>query len=255
MDLRERRDGQVRRHPWELARLSALRRIVAGVALPPGARVLDVGCGDGFTGRELFSDRSLASLTGLDANFTDADLAALPARDPATGVELRHVRGFDEIEGESFDAVLLLDVIEHVPDDVGLLRRVRERHLAEGGIALVTVPAFPALFSAHDRFLGHERRYRYAQLRRVAAEAGLRLERGGYLFASLLLPRLLGSLRDRVLRAGRAAGLGSWRGGPALTALLTCVLDADNRLLLGLSGRGLRLPGLSAWVLCKKPPS
>jgi len=255
MDLRERREGRAR-HPWELARLDALRRIVRDVALPERARVLDVGCGDGFTGSNLFADRSIGERVGMDANFSDEQLAAFGAGQQAhTGPVTRHVRGFDEIEGQQFDVVLLLDVIEHVTDDVGLLRRVCERHMAQGAVALITVPAVQALFSAHDRFLQHRRRYRHAALLRVAREAGLRPERGGYLFASLLLPRLLGLLWECVRRSRHADGVGNWRHGPAWTWIVRSALGLDNRVLCALAARGVLLPGLSTWVLCRPPRS
>jgi len=251
MDLREQNKGQTGRHPWELARLDALSRILAAVDLPSGARVLDVGCGDGFAGQGLLPDRSLGSLVGLDANFSDEQLARF--RGATEGG--RYVRGFEEISGERFDVVLLLDVIEHLVDDRGLLLRVRSDHMADGAVALVTVPAFQSLFSAHDRFLLHQRRYRRSALLRLAADAGLRPLRSGYLFASLLLPRLMALCWERLSRSERAGGLGTWRGGASLTGAVRWVLGMDNRFLLALAGRGVFLPGLSAWMLCKKPPS
>ena len=250
MDLRERREGQAR-HPWELARLDALRRVIRDVALPQGARMLDVGCGDGFTGSNLLSDRSVGLRVGLDAHLSDEQIAEFGAGHAA----VRYVRGFDEIEGQRFDVVFLLDVIEHVTDDVSMLRRVRERHMTQGAVALITVPAFQALFSAHDRFLEHRRRYRHAALIRVARDAGLEPERGGYLFASLLLPRLLGLLWERAGRSRKTDGVGNWRHGPVWTRIVRSALDFDNRVLCALAARGVLLPGLSTWVLCRLPRS
>ncbi len=53
----------------------------------------------------------------------------------------------------------MLDVIEHVEDDVGFVRDVVDGSLAPGGWVLVSVPAYQSLFSSHDRALKHFRRY------------------------------------------------------------------------------------------------
>jgi len=253
MDLRERREGQAHRHPWELARLEALQRILRPMSLPPEAHVLDVGCGDGFAGLSLLDDLGAGSLTGLDANFTDADLEQLNA-DSLRSERSRaaYVRSWESLEGRRFDLILLLDVIEHMEDDVGFLHRVRTDHLAEGGAVLITAPAFAALFSAHDRFLRHHRRYDRPSLARAAREAGLAPQRSGYLFASLLLPRLASVVWERLSGSDRAGGLGGWRGGAFLTAAMKSVLGLDNRVLHALGKRGVILPGLSTWALCRE---
>jgi hypothetical protein len=59
---------------------------------------------------------------------------------------------------EHFDSILYIDVLEHIEDDKGELRRA-ERHLAPGGYLVVLCPAFQVLFSEMDRALGHFRRY------------------------------------------------------------------------------------------------
>src|SRR5262249_56882404 len=70
--------------------------------------------------------------------------------------------------------VVLLDVIEHVPDPVRVLRNAAETIDSEGGI-IVTVPAIPALMGPWDTMLGHYRRYSAKLLREHAQAAGLRV--------------------------------------------------------------------------------
>jgi SAM-dependent methyltransferase len=72
------------------------------------------------------------------------------------------------------DVVVMLDVIEHVPDPVRVLRHAAEA-LTPGGGLVVTVPAAPYLIGPWDRMLGHYRRYSARLLRRHAWEAGLRV--------------------------------------------------------------------------------
>jgi SAM-dependent methyltransferase len=243
MDLREATDP-ARRHPWERARSRFFRQVLdAGGRLRGRVDVLDVGAGDGWLGRELAGGLAPGStVTCVDANYTDAWLDAHPGdarvryrRSPPPG---------------RFDLLLLLDVLEHVVDDRGFLRGFVADHLAPGGAALVSVPAWAALFSDHDRWLGHHRRYRPAQARAVLSAAGLRIQREGGLFHSLLLPRALATLGERVRPAREPAAPAPWAHGAAATALAGAALRVDNACSREASLRGWTIPGLSWWALC-----
>jgi hypothetical protein len=50
-------------------------------------------------------------------------------------------------------------------------------------------------------------------------------------------------------------GIGAWTGSARFTQAVETALNLDNALLLGLARRGIKLPGLSAWALCKNPTS
>ncbi|MCP4513303.1 MAG: class I SAM-dependent methyltransferase [Fuerstiella sp.] len=79
------------------------------------------------------------------------------------------------LENGSLKAVVLLDVLEHVEFPVEVLRHVH-RALADDGAVIVTVPAYPWLFSRWDVQLGHFRRYTVREFRRHANEAGFRVQ-------------------------------------------------------------------------------
>src|ERR1041385_7973561 len=64
---------------------------------------------------------------------------------------------------EAYDLVLLMDVIEHVDDDLGFLR-VAIEHLKPGGIVVINVPAHMAFYSKYDEVIGHKRRYNRVQI-------------------------------------------------------------------------------------------
>lgn len=246
MDLKEVK-GLGSRHPWELARLDALRRILSGT-LRDGLKVLDLGCGDGFVSRELFNGMAV-SVTAVDSNFTASDIAALSGQS-------RNITYSKTLEEDGpFDLVLLLDVVEHVQDDLGLLMGIAQKRLASGGRILITAPAFNALFSGHDRFLGHRRRYNPGELASLARRAGLKTISSGYLFSALLLLRALSAASEKAFGTVNKdhGGAGGWRGGRAATFLVKVALDIDNSLLLALNrAAGIRLPGLTGWVLCEK---
>ena len=99
----------------------------------------------------------------------------------------------------SFHLVTCLDVIEHIRDDQRALRELF-RVTRPGGHLLVTVPAYQALWSAHDERNEHQRRYRRGSLRAVAAAAGWQLVRDTHFNSLLLAPaaavRLAGRVRD-----------------------------------------------------------
>lgn len=84
---------------------------------------------------------------------------------------------------ETFDAVMLVNVLEHVADDAAVLRQFH-RILRPDGRLLLFVPALPALYSDMDRLLGHHRRYRRAPLMAAIAAAGFTAERCHYLDAA-----------------------------------------------------------------------
>jgi SAM-dependent methyltransferase len=77
--------------------------------------------------------------------------------------------------GHDFDTVVCLNVIEHIPDDVGALQNIHD-NLAEGGRAIILVPFGPNLFGSLDEVLGHCRRYTEEQLAGVAQQAGFQVE-------------------------------------------------------------------------------
>src|SRR6185312_7274103 len=63
----------------------------------------------------------------------------------------------------TFDCIVLVNVLEHIEDDIGALVDLREL-LEPGGRLCVFVPAFEGLYSDFDRRIGHRRRYRRSQL-------------------------------------------------------------------------------------------
>lgn len=245
MDLVEQTSTFAKRHPWEVARAEFFLRLLRRRGLlETGQDWLDVGAGDAWFARQLRRLLpSAANLTCWDINYSTEDLASQEGHD---GISLVA----DRPSGR-FDRVLMLDVIEHVEDDVDFTRAIAEDLIAEDAIVLVSVPAYQALFSSHDRTLQHYRRYSPGECRRLLEGSGLVLLAEGGLFHSLLPVRLGQALLERVRPVkSRSSGVGAWRAGTATTKAVTRALITDAKLSLLLSGRGLSLPGLSYWALC-----
>ncbi len=251
MDLSER-TGSDARHPWEVTRAAfLLDRIEASLA--PGLRVLDTGSGDAWLAQQLLR-RAACDVTCWDVNYRDDDLVELqrpgltPTRTAPTG---------------PFDVALLLDVIEHVDDDLALVNDVVGR-VRPGGLVLVSVPAWPQLFSAHDRALRHLRRYTPDSCRTVLRQAGLTVLESGGFFHALLLPRAASLVVEKTVEKLRGAqpdvafdgaGVGGWRHGPLVTTTISGVLRLEQRASRALAGAGIDLPGLSFYALCRVPLS
>ncbi len=169
------------RHWWFAAKhriiLSLLQR-----RLSPGAQIADIGCGCGRM-LQLLSERYRP--VGVDAS----DLA----------VQFSAQRGVKVVQGslpdqvnlphESFDAVLMLDVLEHLDDDVACARSAA-RLLKPDGFMLLTVPAYQWLYGPHDAAHHHRRRYSRKQLSAALNSAGLKVQYISY-YNTLLFPLAL----------------------------------------------------------------
>jgi SAM-dependent methyltransferase len=248
MDLLETR-ADARRHPWELSRARAVETIVRRHAGGVVQSILDWGGGDAFTGRFLLDRLGAETLVGVDPHLTDQQRSAFANGDPRVVLVSRD----DELPTRHFDLVLCCDVVEHVSDDAGLLETLRRSFLAQGGRLIVTVPAFQALFSAHDVALKHHRRYSLGEVENLLERTGFEVLGSGYLFGSLLPVRAVGKLLERRSASpspDESIGLGRWRGGAVATRITGAVLSADNGMLLSLAALGIKLPGLSAWAAC-----
>lgn len=253
VEARARGFAQRIRHPWEYARLAVVSAIIREQA-PPGAGdlVLDVGCGDTFVVESLARAYPAARFVAVDSAFTPDVLRTLQQRLTVPNVTL--AASTAELPATvPASLVLLMDVLEHVSDDRQMLRGLVDGALVDQRTrVLVTVPAFGWLFSSHDRFLLHHRRYTRSTLDALLAAGGLVATESGYLFASLLPMRLAQVLRERVLGESEAPqGLAAWAGGARATRLLARALEWDGRVTRGLARLGVRLPGLSVYALCR----
>jgi SAM-dependent methyltransferase len=232
------------RHWWFRGRRRVLSAVLDGLDLPPGAQVLDAGCGSGRTLDEL---TRYGQVHGMELNPVGA--AAARARGHADVREGRIEA--TPFEDASFDLVTCLDVIEHTPDDVASLRDLR-RVTRPGGWLVVTVPAHPRLWSYHDELNLHYRRYTRATLRAAAEAAGWRVERQTGFNVAYLAPAAL------VRFARRGASGGAENGGNSELALTPAALDTALELPLRLEARlvarGANLPpGLSLLAVMRSP--
>jgi len=211
-------------HWWFKGRRDVLRSALRRLRLPPRARLLEVGSG---TGGNLEMLAEFGSVCGLEMDET---ARTLTIRNWGGRFDIRAGHCPDDLpfDNEKFDLICFFDCLEHIADDTESLARMRSL-LAPGGAIVVTVPACRWLWSAHDVFLHHYRRYSRASLMACAQSAGYRVESITY-FNTLLFPLAVAArLVDRLFKRERSSG--DAIPAPALNAALYTIFSAEHRWL------------------------
>lgn len=227
-------------HWWYRARREILADYLTREAsLPKHARILEIGCG---TGHNLPMLAGFGEVDAIEIDPAARGFAAERLGKPVGDAPLPALTG---VERGAYDLVAVLDVVEHVEDDVGALKGMAEV-LKPGGAILVTVPAHPWMWSAHDTVNHHHRRYSKATLDRAIRDAGLTHDGLRY-FNSLLFPVAVAA---RV--AGKLTGKDDSDDSPP-AAPVNKALEAVFRLERHLVGRVPLPPGLSIITLVRKP--
>jgi SAM-dependent methyltransferase len=230
-------------HWWYRGRRRIIRAELERLALPAAAHVLDAGCGSGRTLQDLVA---FGEVSGIELNEDAAEVARSRGHGDVRVGRLEELPWPDA----SFDLITCLDVIEHTPDDRVALAELH-RVARPGGWLLVTVPAYPALWSLHDEANHHYRRYSRRALRDAASAAGWTVTRLSSFNSVLLAPAAAVRLAQR--RSG--AHNGSSNNLAIGPAWLNDVLEAPLALEANWLARGRTLPfGLSLVAVLRRSP-
>jgi SAM-dependent methyltransferase len=215
-------------HWWFLAR----REIVLAVAerfVPAGSPVLDLGCGTGFVLSGL-KDRYRAF--GLDLSPMAVELCR---KRGLACVALGSTDDLSAVAARRFQAVFLLDVIEHLDDDLRALQRAA-CVLEPGGVVIITVPAFMFLWSPHDEVNEHRRRYTRKPLAELLTRAGFEVEQVSYANTNLFPLAVLRRLAARML--GQRSTVGIKVPARPINELFRRLFAAERSRLVRASGQG-----------------
>ena len=238
MDIKEEDilGNDIASHWYYRSKLNALLRYVRHLV---PQKILDVGAGSGF-----FSKGLLLETEALDALCVDPGYS-LETDERVNGKSLQFRTDCGQTDT---DLVLMMDVLEHVNDDVGLLSEYAEK-VPAGAHFLITVPAFSFLWSGHDVFLEHKRRYSLAELVGVVERAGLSVDSASYYYGLVFplaattrfLSRLGGGPNDRPSSHLK-------RHNTVINEMLAHICSVDLFLL-----KRNRLAGLTVFCLAHKP--
>ncbi len=226
---------------WFVARRHLLEGLVREIVVGLARRtILDVGCGTGinFSVLAKYGDTFSSDASEEALNFSKSRGIA--------GLVRAHVESLPFADA-TFDLVTALDMLEHVDDDLGALDELL-RVTTEGGVLIITVPAYGFLWSEHDEALHHRRRYAASELRNKLTNAGFVVDRITYyitfLFFPILFMRFAQSLSKKSIHAKTShVILPAW-----LNSLLIAILGFERFLL-----RWMNFPfGVSLVCLARK---
>jgi SAM-dependent methyltransferase len=236
MDLKETDilGVDIEHHWYYSSKAKAMTSLLQGAA---PTRILDVGAGSGFFSRYL-----LAHTTAQEAWCVDISYQA--DSDERENDKVVHYRR--SVGAIDTDLVLLMDVLEHVDDDVALLKDYVDK-VPRGSQFLITVPAFNFLWSEHDDFLEHKRRYSLGQLEEVVQNAGLAVKYGAYFFG-IVFP-IAATLRLTQKSSSEGYPVRSQLTGhhPIVNTLLKSLCNVELPLM-----KFNRVAGLTAFCLANK---
>lgn len=223
-------------HWWYRARRDILADYLSREAkLPANAKILEIGCG---TGHNL---PMLAQFGEIDAIEIDPTARAIAGQRLGKPVGTAPLPLLPDVPRGAYDLIAVLDVVEHIEDDVAALKAMASC-LAPGGKILVTVPAHQWLWSAHDVVNHHHRRYSKKTLAAAIGTAGLK-HNGLRYFNSLLFP-----LAAAARIVGRMTGKDDSDDSPPppfLNTVFERIFRAERHLL----GRVPMSPGVSIVTL------
>lgn len=228
-------------HWWFVGRRRLFARELHNAGVRRDARILDVGTSTG-TNLRMLRNLQYSAVEGLDLSDEAIRWCSAKGLGPVRRGSICDM----PFENERFDVVLATDIIEHVDDDKRALAEV-VRVLAPGGMALITVPAFPTLWGLQDEVSLHRRRYRMAGLKALVGASGLSIV-NAYHFNYLLFVPIWGVRQIMRVARLRPRSEGQVRG-PVLDQVLSAIFTVDV-----LTARHLHPPfGVSILMLAFKP--
>ena len=187
--------------------------------------VIDFGSGSGFFAYELFEafPEHIEDVLLIDIGYTEEEMAATKNADVK---KLRYIpEGIDDC------IVIMMDVLEHIEDDYAILKDIQNK-VGENAFYFITVPAFMSVWSSHDVFLGHYRRYTIPMLKKLLETNKCTIDHQYYLYGSIfhlvwMIRRIKRSTSD--MENPNSSDMGS------VPAPINFILKTYNSMEMGIS--------------------
>lgn len=235
---------EIEKNHWLMVGRRAIVRDNLDPRVPPKSKVLEFGCGSGIFVKEL-------AAAGYESFGLDI------SADAVRFGELQGVQNLAVIEGHriefpdnTFDAVLCLDVLEHIEKEKWALKEI-ERVVKPGGFVVIMVPAFMFLWGVQDEVAHHYRRYTMGGLlKKMRSATSLPVVRKSYFNTFLFPPIAAVRLVCRLFGIrGRESDFDL--NSPFVNRILAAVFNTERALL-----RHVRYPfGVSILAVFRKPPA
>jgi hypothetical protein len=257
MDIKEYQVGQMLQnelnHPWEMTRIAVINDVVSKYLPKKKITGLDLGCGDIFFLNE-FSKKHDGTYYAVDIAFTENIIEKLIQKYQNQNITL-----FNSLENllmdHKIDIVFIMDVIEHIENPVEFIKTLKNQNYIDNNtLFLFTVPAYQCLFSNHDQWIGHVKRYTHKLLKQEVTFAGLNVINSGCFFFTLLFPRLLTKILEKIRKTNyeTSKGAGGWQHGKTITNLVKTILTIDYYIFGKFFKKmKIKIPGLSLYIVCK----
>lgn len=241
MDLIERRQFNDNRHPWEISRRKSILRIIQNSKV--STQYADIGAGDLF-------------FTGALIKYTNKPVYAVDKNYDFRKNENKiiKIKNISDIPKASVDCIFALDVLEHIGNETEFLESLKSL-LKDKGTIIITVPAHQFLFSGHDVFLRHFRRYNHKKLLFILKKQGFVVNDFFYFYTSLFIIRFIQVLCKFFTSSTEMKyAVANWRFGSrsVITKCIENILDFEFLLSRYVKKFGILMPGLSLCLICEK---
>lgn len=215
----------------------------------PTATILEVGCSSGFMLEAM--QQAFPQATIIGADVVDEPLNKLAEKMPHTPL-LRFDLVHCPLPDNSVDAIVMLNVLEHIEDDEAAIGQAL-RVLKPGGTLIIEVPAGPHLYDAYDKILMHYRRYKLSALTQLLKKQGFQIKKrshlGVLLYPGFWLVKMLNKKRLTESEATQKQKVDRAIRNTGRSLLLTWIMNTELWL-----GRFIQYPtGIRCLVTCTKP--
>lgn len=236
MDLKETYilADEISQHWYYRSKAEAMNRLLGETK---STTIVDVGAGSGFFSRYLLENSKAQQAWCVDISY-DKESDAVQNNKP-----IHFRRTLEKIDA---DLVLLMDVLEHVDDDLGFLSTY-VNNMPRGARFLISVPAFQFLWSNHDVFLEHKRRYQLNHVEKLVQNAGLVVTRSFYYFGAVFPIAFTIRVFSQITKSTMSARSQLTKHHPLVNSALATLCRAELHLM-----RFNRVAGLSVFCLAEK---
>lgn len=259
MDLKEYRikNKKFVRHPWEVARIDIIKYLLNKFCNKQKVNILDIGTGDGYCLTQICNNFPKSRGIGFDIALTEEEIKQINKNIKSQNKDIVITNQQKEVEcfckQNKIDVFCLMDVLEHIKEDKIFLQEcIKNYNLGKDTLFLITVPAFESLFSNHDNYLKHYRRYDKQQLEMLIHSQNIEIKESGYFFFSLLIVRLFVCFKEKIFKLNKNfKSTGNWCYGKFFAKLISKILYFDFLCFVFFKKFGFYLPGLSIYIVAK----